>query len=566
MRKRLLVLNLLFVAVTALLIVRFFSLQVISAEFYQKLALNQHQDSKTLNQLRGQIYIHDDKNGELVPVAINIKKDLVFAVPQEITDHTATARTLARTLGMSESEILSKISDQDRKWIPIKKGLTESESAAVKRQDLDGVYLEPETVRFYPENDFASQVLGFVGFEGDEKKGQYGVEGRFELELAGRPGYLSLEEDPSGSWITGGYRNLLPAEDGADLVLTLDRSVQFKAEEIAKATKEIHQADSVSIIVLDPSTGAVRAMANSPSFNPNTYNQAEDISIYVNPTVSNGYEPGSVFKAFTMAAALDAEVVSPDKTYEDHGSVSIDGYTIKNSDGKSHGIQTMTQVLEESLNTGIIFVQDQLGAKKFLDKIRDFGFGKPSGIELPAEAPGNLSNLVGGGDIHYATAAYGQGITVTPLQLARGYAIIANGGRAVDPYLLGEIRYPDGREESFSGGLGDRVVSSRAANTLGAMLVSVVENGHGKRAGVSGYYIAGKTGTAQVAKPNQAGYDPDVTIGTFAGFGPIEDPKFVIVVRVDNPKTVKFAESTAAPAFGELAQFLLNYYQVPPSR
>jgi len=566
MKSRLFILNIIFLLLSAALIVRLFSLQVISHSFYKNLAENQHQSSQTLTPARGEVFIHDQINGGLIPVVTNIEKNIVFAVPPEIEEPTKIARQLAKVLGLSEGEILTKISDQERKWVSIKKELLESESIQVEELDLPGIYLQPENHRFYPEKTFASQVLGFMAFEGDVREGQYGVERYFETELSGVSGSLLLEKDTAGRWIAGGYRKIVPAQDGADVVLTLDRAIQFKAEEVISRTVQAHQADAGSIVVLNPKTGAVLALAQAPSFDPNEFGQTEDISVFRNLAVSDTYEPGSVFKSVTMAAALDAEAVAPDDTYEDKGAVVFDRFTIRNSDNKAHGIQTMTQVLEQSLNTGAIYVQDKTGPEKFLETVRDFGFGEVTGIKLPAEAGGNISNLIGGGDVHYATAAFGQGITVTLMQLAQAFATIANEGRLSTPYIVEKIVYPDGRIDEFKPKKGEQVISFRAATTLGAMLVSVVENGHGKRAGVPEYYVAGKTGTAQVASVGVGGYDPNVTIGTFVGFGPVSDPQFVIAVRVDNPKTVRFAESTAAPAFGEVAQFLFNYYQITPSR
>jgi len=566
MKVRLVILNFIFLILSATLMVRFFSLQVLSHGFYENLADNQHSLSTTLNPVRGEVYIRDEKNGSFVSVVTNVEKNSLFAAPGEIEDPAAAAGALSRALGLGAGEILEKISDPARKWVLIQKELPESVSLEIKELALGGIYLQPENLRHYPEGPFASQVLGFVGFQDDGRAGQYGIEKEYEEELAGLPGSLFLESDTSGTWITGGYRNLVPAQDGADVYLTLDRAIQFKAEEAVSRAVELHQADRGALMVMEAETGAVLAIAQAPGFDPNRYGETEDISVFRNIAVSDSYEPGSVFKPVTMAAALDAEAVTPDMTYEDAGFVAFDDFTIRNSDNKAYGTQTMTQVLESSLNTGVIFAQNQLGPEKFLRALERFGFGETTGIKLPAEAAGDLGNLIGGGDVHYATAAFGQGITATMAQLAQAYATIANQGRLTAPYIVEKIVRPGGDVQAFKPKKGASVISPRAAATLGAMLVSVVENGHGKRAGVPGYFLGGKTGTAQVASREGGGYDPNVTIGTFAGFGPIDDPKFVMVVRIDNPKGVRFAESTAAPVFGEMAQFLFNYFQIPPSR
>ena len=566
MGRRLFFLNFIFVFISATVVLWLFTLQVLSHDFYKALAENQHQLYKTLIPVRGEIYVRDGKGKKFVPVVTNIEKKLVYAVPSEITDKQKAATELSKLIGLPQNEILQKISDNERKWIAIKKELPESESVAIKASKISGIYLQPETYRLYSERELASQVLGFVAFKDDQRVGQYGIEEGFQDILAGHAGSLTLEKDVSGRWISGGVRKLDPAVDGADIVLTLDRAVQFKAEQVLKATIEKYEAEGGSIVIVSPKDGRILTMASYPTFDPNIFNKVENPAVYRNQVVSESYEPGSVFKPITAAAALDADVITPDLIFEDSGSIALDEFVIKNANEQIFGKQTMTQVLEKSINTGAIFMQQSLGAEKFLDAVKRFGFGSQTEVELPAESPGNIRNLEGGGKVHYATASFGQGITVTPLQLALSYAAIANSGKMMKPRLVESIRYADGKVENFAPQEARQVVSPRAANTAAAMLVSVVENGHGKRAGVPGYYVAGKTGTAQVAKAGGGGYDPNITIGTFAGFAPIDDPVFAMVVKINNPKAARFAETTAAPAFGEIARYLLNYYQVPPTR
>lgn len=545
---------------------RLFSLQVLSYEVYKDLAQNQHQFREILVPTRGEILVRDGRSGKTVEVVTNVEKDFVFAVPPEIADKEATAAALAKLLGMTKAEVLDKISDNDRKFVIIKKELQETVALAVKGLKLPGIYLQAETYRLYPEKNFASQVLGFLGFDGSARVGRYGVEEYFEKLLAGTAGSLLLDRDLKGRWITGGARKIEPAVDGASVVLTVDRAVQFKAQEVLNNTVQKTEAESGSLVVVDPKTGAVLAMANYPDFDPNQFKDVTDQAVFRNQAVSDAYEPGSVFKPITMAAGLDAEVITPDETYEDTGEVRLDKFIIRNALDRVYGRQTMTQVLEQSINTGAMYVVNKTGAEKFLDTVKKFGFGSQAGITLPAEAPGNIQNLIGGGEIHYATASFGQGVTVTTFQLAQAFAAIANEGKMMKPRIVEKIIHADGQEEIFGPEDLRQVISSKAAHMLAAMLVSVVEKGHGKRAGVPGYFIGGKTGTAQVAKADGPGYDPDRTVGTFAGFGPADNPQFAMVVKVVNPRAVRFAESSAAPAFGEMARYLLNYFQIPPTR
>jgi cell division protein FtsI/penicillin-binding protein 2 len=432
---------------------------------------------------------------------------------------------------------------------------------------LPGIFSIPESWRFYPESGIGGQVLGFVGADDQGHfSGRYGIEGYFDTLLAGVGGFLRSERDLSGSFIATGEQSMEKAIDGANLVLTIDRNIQFvTCQKLQKAVAR-HGAQSGSVIIIEPKTGNILAMCAVPDFDPNQYEKTPSISFFNNPLIFSAYEPGSIFKPITMAAALDQGVVSPETTFEDTGSVIINNTAIHNSENKVYGIQTMTQVLEESINTGIIFAMQKVGHDLFSKYVHSFGFGTLSGIELKTEMPGDISSLEKTSDIYAATASFGQGITATALQLAISYATIANGGVRLMPQIISEIDYPDGSKQKTLFKQGERVISEKTARLVAAMLVSVVENGHGKRAAVKGYYVAGKTGTAQVPKADGSGYEEKKTIGSFVGFAPVNDPRFAMLVRIDDPKDVLFAESSAAPLFGEIADFLLNYLEVPPER
>ena len=306
-------------------------------------------------------------------------------------------------------------------------------------------------------------------------------------------------------------------------------------------------------------------MAQEPSFDLNQFSSVEDASFYRNSLISDSYECGSVFKPFTMAAGLDSGKISPETTYYDSGSVVEAGFEIKNSDLKANGQQTMTNVIEKSLNTGVIFVEKQLGNDNFLRYVEKFGFGQLAEIDLPNEAKGNISNLKTNRNIEFFTAAFGQGITVTPLQLVTAYAAIANGGNLFYPQILEYRQTPQGEKISQKSRLRRKVISDQAARQVALMMESNVVNGHGKLAAVPGFRVAGKTGTAQIPDKEKGGYLEDATIGSFAGFAPVEDPRFAMLVVIDNPRDVQWAESTAGPVFGELAKFILEYYGVQPT-
>ena len=339
--------------------------------------------------------------------------------------------------------------------------------------------------------------------------------------------------------------------------MTLDYDIQFMAEKLLAEAKENLEIEEGQIIVITPDSGKIVALANFPNFNPNQYKEyATDgyLEIFKNGATQKLFEPGSVLKPITFAAALEEEKITPQTTYVDEGKVKIDGRTIYNYDGKVYGLQTMTNVLEKSINTGAVFAEKKLSDNTFLDYLEKFGIFEESGIDLP-EVYSKNEEFKKGYEVNFATASFGQGIEMTPIQLARAYCAIANGGKLVRPYLLSSATFSDKKEEER------QVISSKTASQLTSMLVSVVENGFGKRAKIPGYYIAGKTGTAQVAEGGK--YSTEKTIQTFAGFFPAFNPQFLILVKLNNPKT-KTAEYSAVPIFHDLAEYIIHYYQIPP--
>ncbi len=469
-------------------------------------------------------------------------------------------------------EYLKKLSKKNDPYEPIARKVDKETLNKVISLHLTGIKFMPEIYRFYPEGNISSHITGFVGYDDNKKKGFYGLEGFFNEELAGKIGTVKAERDANRYLTIVSDREFHKAVDGSDLILTIDRPIQFEVCRRLESEVKRHGADGGTIIVMDPNSGAILAMCSWPNYNPNNYNQEDDVSIFNNPAIFYPYEPGSVFKTITMAAALDKGVITPSTTYTDNGCINVEGWPkpIKNSDFDTHGAWgrvDMNTVLEVSLNTGSIYAMNKIGAEEFKKYVESFGFGEKTGIELETEAAGNISNLLRKKirPIDAAVASFGQGITVTPLQLITAYAVIANGGILVKPYLVKEIVHPDGRKEITNPKQIRRVISERAALLLAGMLTNVIEKGHGKRARVNGYFVAGKTGTAQVADKEKRGYG-DKTIHTFVGFGPTDDPRFVMLIKLNDPKDVRFSASSAAPLFGELAKFLLSYWQVPKSR
>lgn len=572
--RRLLVLKIIIIAGIGIVGMRLFVLQVLSGAFYADIASDQHSVFAELIPERGDVYLRDPKSRSgTFPAAINREVATIYAVPRDIEDPGAAAAALAPLLEPDETlrdakkgQLLDKLLRKDDPYEPLLRRAPDDVADAVRALGLKGIGFAEDPMRFYPERSALAHVVGFVGMnDKGERIGRYGIEGWWDEQLSGTQGYLQMERDPLGRLIGSADRSVVAAVDGTDLTLTIDRTIQYMACEKLQAFVERFSAESGSVVIIDPKTGAVLAMCNVPTFDPNEYGKVEDARMYNNAAIFTPYEPGSVFKPFTMAAAIDAGKVTPGTTYEDTGEVRIGPYTIRNSDLKANGVQTMTQVLEKSLNTGVIFAVGELGPEKFRRYVEDFGFGAATGVELETEAAGDVSALAKRGDIWSATASFGQGISTTPLQLAAAYGAIANSGKLMRPYIVAEARHPDGTVERTEPHDVRQVITKRSASLVAGMLANVVENGHGKRAGVPGYFVGGKTGTAQIAAPG-GGYLKDATIGSFAGFAPVDDPAFVMVVKIERPEGVQYAESTAAPLFGEMADFLLHYMEIPPER
>jgi len=511
--------------------------------------------------------------GQMTPIAVNKDVGLVFAQPNIIEDPEGVFEKLIEILEITDEEeqdnILVKLKKSDDPYEVIKKRVPDEKIQLLKAADLEGIFISTERMRFYPDKNLFSHITGFVSKRDDGTVGQYGFESYFDEELRGKQGYLDSERDALGRWIVIAKRDYVKAKNGKDLKITIDKAVQLKTREILADAIKLYEAEKGTIIVIDPQTGAIISMVNYPDYDPNEYYNVEDYSVYNNQAIYTPYEPGSIFKPIVMAAALDLDKISPSTTYEDLGIIEYDdGYQqfqIYNADKKEHGIQTMTQVLENSLNTGTIFAMQQIGPKKFKEYVEAFGFGELTGIELVGEKAGNISSLETSlrkkGEIYAATASYGQGITVTPLQMIMAIGAIANGGKLMKPYLLEDIISKD-ETEHFKPEVIRQIISPRTATLLSGMMVSVIDNGHGKKAHIPGYYLAGKTGTAEVAEKGVYGIR---NIHSFIGFGPVDNARFAILVKLDNPQKGSYSSQTAAPVFHQVAKFLLDYYHVPPA-
>lgn len=570
----------LFVIISVLflvIVVRLFFLMVINGTFYQKLASGIQEIYSEQIPERGKVYVQDSRTGETLPLALNKDTYLMYADTRKIKTNEDADRVvlaLAPFFGYDDARkqiVSSTLNKRTDPYEPIEKKLDQEKMEQIKALKLPGIAFVKIPTRFYPEGNLAASVIGFVS-QNDEGRdiGKYGIEGFWQKELAGKDGELTGTRSARGGWIPFDTRLFRSSEakNGDTLILTLDRTVQYYACERLRKGMVEYGATSASLVILDPQTGAVRAMCSLPDFDPNNYGSVESIEFYNNNTIFTPYEPGSIFKPITMAAAINDELINPKTYFYDTGDRSdLCKTPIRNAESKIYNDTDMTRILQDSINTGIIYIAEQLGTNRFREYIEKFGFGIKQGIELDTESAGNIQSLSLNKknnkiDCYTATASFGQGLTVTPLQMVVSYAAIANKGMLMSPYIIDRIVSADGKVTKVQPKEIHRVLSERSASLVSGMLVNVVEKGHATQARSEEYYIAGKTGTAQI--PGPGGYT-DETIHSFVGFAPVENPKFVMIVKYEKPQR-KYAESTAVPVFSDISKFLLQYYQVMPGR
>lgn len=549
----------------AIIVVRLFVLQFIEHKYYSALALNNHEIYQQLYPHRGSVILQDTRNkNKEYPAAVNRQYYSVYAVPRDIPAESVASTTdfLTNLFNFSPEEknnLLVKLSKGDDPYEPIAKKVSEEIKDKIKSANLAGINFVGQEFRYYPEGNLAANVLGFTGQnEKGELSGRYGIEGFWDSALTGKSGFLSGEKGALGSIISSANRTLKQAENGSDLLLTIDRNLQYKSCERLRQGFVEYKAKSAALILMDPKTGAILSMCSMPDFDPNNYSDVEDVGVYNNTAVFTAYEPGSVFKPIIMSVALDLGLVSPFTTYTDTGERIVNGHKIRNALDKIYGLATMTNVLENSINTGMIWVSEKIGRFRFKDYVEKFGFGKKTGIGLDTEVSGDISSLSKSAEVYTAVGSFGQGFTVTPLQIAVAYSALANGGKIPKPYIVDEVRHPNGQVDKTEPELGV-VISSNADKLVTAMLISVVEKGHSKIAQMKDYYVAAKTGTAQI--PGKGGYEEYATNHTFVGYFPASDPKFVLLVKYEQPEK-EWAESTAAPVFKDVAKFILDYYGI----
>lgn len=545
--------GLLFLSVTS----RAFYLQILQHEELVRKAEKQHQRLVQLTPARGAIM---DRNG--TPLAVSVNMDSCFAEPRHIQDMEGTAAVLAPFLGTSQQELLRKLSG-NRNFVWLERRLPPEQASRIKNLRLRGIGFLPESKRFYPNLEVAAHVIGFTGVD---PAGLEGVELKYDPVILGNTGYVITERDALGRDIAFKNAMVKTSEPGKNIILTLDKNIQYNVEqELAKAVTA-SGAKSGMAVVMEPDTGRILAMANYPTFNPNAYFRYSQSQLR-NRAVSDSFEPGSTFKIFLVAAALEEKLVKPGDVFNcENGSYTIADRTIH--DTHSYARLSVADILKYSSNIGAAKIGARLGDERLYQYLRNFGFGERTGIDLPGESPGNLRNKRRWYGVDLATISFGQGVSASAIQLADAVSAVANGGMLMKPYIVERILDDSGREvQRFEPQALHRVISEDTARKLSRMLEGVTASGGtGTNAAVDGFRVAGKTGTAQKVDPVTHGYSATKRTASFVGFIPADKPKLTILVVVDEPKTSPYGGVVAAPAFRSIALNALGSLKIAPSR
>ncbi|MFA5769989.1 MAG: penicillin-binding protein 2 [Patescibacteria group bacterium] len=544
---------LLFIAFYLAIIVRLFFLQVI----YSPANKGAYLKTNKLYPIRGRIY--DQKNQSLV---LNQNSYQLYIEPKKVDDKDKLLHLLSESLEVEEASISAKL-DMSKYWVAIAGGLTQEQKDKIDKLNLKGTGFDYQTKRFYPEASLSAHVIGFLGKNDQaEDVGHLGLEGFYDRDLRGLPGFVETERDILGRPILIGIQQRVEAENGRDLILTIDKNVQEISKKRLLEGLDKYQAKKGCVITADPKTMAILALVCLPDYDLEKYYLFNE-NFYKNLAISDLYEPGSVFKPLIVAAALEEKKIKPNDTYNETGQVAVGEYNIKTWNDKYEGKISITRILEKSSNVGMVYIGEKLGNKNIYNYLKKYGFGQNTGIDLEGESSGYLKPANNWYSIDYSTVTFGQGIAITPIQMIRAFASIINGGYLMKPYLVQKI-VSDNKVTEIKPKIERRILSQMTSDIIKKMLVSTVENAEAKWDRPKGFAIGGKTGTAQV--PIKGIYDASKTIASFIGFAPAAEPKFLTFVVLYEPKSSQWGSETAAPLFFEIAKDLIVYYGISPSQ
>jgi cell division protein FtsI (penicillin-binding protein 3) len=535
---------------------RAFYLQILKKDDWTKLAARQHQKIVPLTPARGTIY---DSSG--AALAVSIDMDSCFAEPVFIEDPGDAAVKLAPVLGMTREVLQRKLSGK-KGFVWLRRQITPDLARKIRNLKIAGIGFVKESRRFYPNSEVAAHVIGFTGLD---PQGLEGVELKYNSQILGNTGYLVTERDALGRDIALMDKVVKKSSKGSNITLTLDKNIQYVAEkELAKAVTESRAVGGIAL-VMEPQTGKILAMASYPTFNPNAFRSYSHDALR-NRAIADTFEPGSTMKVFLIASAIEAKIVGPNDTFNcENGNYAIGGRVIH--DTHKYGNLRVSEILKYSSNIGSAKIGSRLGQERLLSYLQKFGFGEKTGIDLPGEVSGQLRDRSRWYPIDLATISFGQGLSISSLQLATAISVIANGGLLMKPYIVEKITDDSGAViRQFSPQIRRRVSSFRTAQTMSKMMESVTnEGGTGLNAVVDGYRVAGKTGTAQKVDSSTKRYSATKRTASFVGFVPADNPRLTILVIIDEPKTSSYGGVVAAPAFREIAHQSLCYLKVAPT-
>ncbi len=558
---------LVWLVVAIIILGRAFYIQVVKHSYYTGLAEKQYVAETPLNFDRGNIYFSKYK-GTLVPAAVLRTTYRIAVDPTQITNKENLYTKITEIIPINKEEFFAKVSKINDPYEEIARDVSSENITLLKARKIKGLTYVKDNKRSYPQEGIGAKIIGFVGSDGVHVKGQYGLE-RYYNDILARTSsnttvnfFAELFADIEKTIVSNKDK-----QEG-DIVLTIDAEAERVLHTTLVETKEAWKSDTVGGIIMDPKTGRIIAMDALPSYNPNKFQDVKDASSFSNQNISGVYEMGSIIKPITVAAALDAKVITEGvTTYNDTGFRDLNGYKVRNFDGKPRGVGTsMQMILDKSLNVGIVFLVEQLGIQQFQSYFKKFGLGSETGIDIPSEASGLTKNLDSKVLVDSATAGFGQGIAITPIQTIRALAVLGNGGKLVSPYVVDSIVYQNGDVKKLVPDEGEQVITPETSEIISRMLVHVVDYAlkDGKYK-MDHYAIAAKTGTAQMVQPG-GGYYEDRYLHSFFGYFPAYDPKYIIFLFHTNPKGAEYASATLTDPFFKLVKFLISYYEVPPDR
>ncbi len=551
-----------------LLIARLYQIQVLNAEQYQEKADSQYVHTKTDLYSRGSI-LFTTRDGTTLSAAAVQAGYVLAANPTQITLSPGDfCVALENYLNSSVERCVERVSTPGRTYIELADRINDDQSKAIQELDIDGASLYKNQWRYYPGGSLAARSIGFVGYSdnGSELRGKYGLERQYDDVLFEKRQVMSVNFFAE---LFSNLGELVYQKEGGrtgDIVTTLEPSVSRMLDTVLQDTNDFYESKLTGAVIMNPHTGEIVAMNAVPGFDLNDRSDAT-IDQFQNPLVENVYEFGSTIKALTMAAGLDSGAVTPKSTYYDAGQIEFDGFTIRNYDGRGRGTVPMQEILNQSLNTGVSHIVEEMGKEAFRKYFLNYKIGSETGIDLPNEAHGLVDNLDSPRDVEYATASFGQGIAMTPIEATRALATLANGGKLVTPHLVKRIEYDDGEDKEVRYPEGEHVLSEETSEEISRMLTTVVDDAlKGGNVALPHHTIGAKTGTAQSPDPVNGGYYEDKFLHSFFGYFPAFEPEFIVFMYTVEPQGVRYASETLTDPFMEITKFLINYYSIPPDR